>query len=340
MTEGEMNLLEAKIANTLERASASRCDGRDAEAVVGARWLASVLVEVEHLKQQRDDLHRSNSVLHAKAEAARAEAAHMRDVVRLGGSGEIETLREDLARAERERDDALAKCAHANDVAAAQNAVCWKIRGALGAVEGEMGIDAACRVMRQLDEARERARVSAEETESLGALFDTMRVERDAAQADLARIRSGYTENARLADIIRDERNAHAETKVARAKQAEIITAMSQIDTKIRDATSACADETTLAAVKRCVAVAGVPADLARLYRAAQKARKKWGAPHQRVKLAEECGEFVVEVCRRERHSDAAVAHEAHDVLTVALSLCEPALMLASAERLEGRLVT
>lgn len=82
-----------------------------------------------------------------------------------------------------------------------------------------------------------------------------------------------------------------------------------------------------------------VPPELARLWKAAKVARGHFGAIKQQVKLVEECGEYVAEYMRTgERFSEARVMVEAHDVLTVALSLAEPALMAASAERLEGRL--
>lgn len=82
-----------------------------------------------------------------------------------------------------------------------------------------------------------------------------------------------------------------------------------------------------------------VPPELARLYKAAQGARGRFGPNTQRVKLAEECGEFVAEYMRTGERFDAArVSGELHDVLTVALSLCEPALMAVCAERLEARL--
>lgn len=82
-----------------------------------------------------------------------------------------------------------------------------------------------------------------------------------------------------------------------------------------------------------------VPPELARLWKAAHGARGHFGAIKQQVKLVEECGEYVAEYMRTgERFSEARVMAEAHDVLTVALSLAEPALMAKAAERLEGRL--
>lgn len=82
-----------------------------------------------------------------------------------------------------------------------------------------------------------------------------------------------------------------------------------------------------------------VPPELARLWKAAQGARKKWDGATQHSKLAEECGEYVAEWCKdTDRYQRDHTMHELHDVLTVALSLAEPALMAASAERLEGRL--
>lgn len=82
-----------------------------------------------------------------------------------------------------------------------------------------------------------------------------------------------------------------------------------------------------------------VPPELTRLWKAAQGARKKWDGATRHSKLAEECGEYVAAWCKdTDRYTRDHTMHELHDVLTVALSLAEPALMAKAAERLEGRL--
>lgn len=87
------------------------------------------------------------------------------------------------------------------------------------------------------------------------------------------------------------------------------------------------------------LASSSVPPELARLYREAQRSLAKHHVTPQRWKLSEECGEFVAAWCKdAARTVESEIRHEIHDVLTVALSLCEPALMAKAAERLEGRL--
>jgi chromosome segregation ATPase len=84
-----------------------------------------------------------------------------------------------------------------------------------------------------------------------------------------------------------------------------------------------------------------VPPELARLYHVAKRALARMGGEIQHEKTAEECGEFVSEFCKDALRRDSArISAGLHDVLTASLSLCEPALMAASAERLEARLVT
>lgn len=94
-----------------------------------------------------------------------------------------------------------------------------------------------------------------------------------------------------------------------------------------------------VASAKRDESLTSVPVELVRLFKAAKMSLEKHGVPVQVQKVAEECGELVAELCRTgDRFDQERAAHELHDVLTVALSLCEPALMAKAAERLEGRL--
>ena len=95
----------------------------------------------------------------------------------------------------------------------------------------------------------------------------------------------------------------------------------------------------SVTASRDALASSSVPVELARLYRAAQRMLTKMGDDTQRLKLAEECAEYIAEAMREdERFSAERLYAELHDVLTVALSLCEPALMAKAADRLEGRL--
>lgn len=248
MTEGDWNLVLKMIESRLEREGASRCDGRGVEAVVGARWLASVLVENEHLRHQVTEVQARNTALEERARAAEKSA-------REAGGGAPSTS---------------------------------------FAVIADLG--------QQRDEARR---------------------ERDEARASLA----AETVNANAYAHERDEALKQRDEEcyylnVCRSRRDELARELASV-TASRDA----------------LASSSVPVELARLYRAAQGARGCFGAIRQQVKLVEECGEYVAEYMRTgERFSSSRVMAEAHDVLTVALSLCEPALMAKAAERLEGRL--
>lgn len=309
MTEGELNLLVLQVESRLEAMCSHKGPGMTREAVVGARWLASVLVDNEHLRQQVTEVQATNTALQERARKAEAD--------RCAVEGEIAPSRE-LAAALAEQCKEL----HADrmlairerNVARANVADVTKRLDATGAdlarATKDLAVErAALRLEREqhsrVIEQWEAAKASHAEarTEMQRALFacEGARRERDEARAALAAEIAAHEH----------ERHQHAVTRKER-------------------------DEAMMTVGANGVAC---PTALVRLYVASQRARAKWGAPAQRVKLVEECGEYVVDFARTgERYDVAKVTAEAHDVLTVALSLSEPALMAKSAERLEARL--
>lgn len=237
MTEGDWNLVFKMIESRLEREGASRCDGRGVEAVVGARWLASVLVENERLRQQVTEVQAHNTALLERARLAEKDRDEAYSLSRIG----IECAERMCADARAETDDLAAAC------------------------------------------------------EARGLAIEDMAKRLAETGADLARV-----------------------TKELGVERAALVGV-----TASRDA----------------LASSSVPVELARLYRVAQRMLAKMGDDTQRLKLAEECAEYIAEAMREdERFCAERLYAELHDVLTVALSLCEPALMAKAAERLEGRL--
>lgn len=135
-----------------------------------------------------------------------------------------------------------------------------------------------------------------------------------------------------LVDVTKERNDAAAALVAANAAIAECRQAL--LDAQ-REMASVTESRDVLASWR------AIPPELARLYAAAQRMLTKMGDDTQRLKLAEECAEYIAEAMREdERFCAERLYAELHDVLTVALSLCEPALMAASAERLEGRLST
>lgn len=333
MTEGELNLLEVMIANTLERASASRCEGRGAEAVVGARWLASVLVDNERLRRRETELQSDNTRLHLKAEAAlnrehnlMREVDALRDVLGQGDGSKVALT---------QRDEAILKARIAEqgyESARAVLADVTKERDEARALNGEMAAnldrakgdsDAASRTIGDLTRELDTARTSCHQWRSkVDAARAVMSAERDESIGEAAK------------RLVAERNDATAALVAANASIAECRQAL--LDAQ-RDMVSVTESRDVLASWR------AIPPELARLYRAAQRsiANAKYHVTAQRWKLSEECGEFVAAWCKdAARTAESEIKHEIHDVLTVALSLCEPALMARAAERLEGRLAT
>jgi len=287
------------MAQLVEGRLAKAADTRHERlAVVAPEWLASVLVENERLRQQVTEVQAHNTALQERARAVKA----MLDTV-VGAATELE----------RERDEARSalatETANANEYARQRDGA----HKALASVTrtDEQQTDYLAKVLGAdiggLESVGQAAkRVVRERDELRGAV-----AARDVALGDVTK-RLAETG----ADLARVTKELGAERAARKHEEHQHAVTREQRDLSC-----------------------GVPPELARLYKAARTSLSMHGTAAQMSKLAEESGEYVAEFSRlRPRYDAARVRAEAHDVLTVALSLCEPALMAASAERLEGRL--
>ena len=336
MTEGDWNLVVRVIEGRLTEGISygARC------ASVDAKWLARTLVDNERLRRRETELQADNTRLHLKAEAAlnrehnlMREVDALRDVL---GQG-------DGSKALAQRDEAMLKARIAEqgyEGARAVLADVTKERDEARALNGEMAAkldrakadsDAASRTIGNLTRERDQACHKRDEAEGLTSAY---RKALDRIADVLGKMPGEITLDA-AERVVRERNDATAALVAANASIAECRQAL--LDAQ-REMVSVTESRDVLALWR------AIPPELVRLYKVARKSLSMHGTAAQMSKLAEECGEYVAEHSRlRPRYSDPfvyaeRVRAEIHDVLTVALSLCEPALMAKAAERLEGRL--